>query len=90
MKGRYISDNYIIAHEILQSFKKKRKQEDIGRKLDMSKAYDRVEWDFIEAILRNMGFHEMLIRLIMECITSVSYSVLLNGSPFGSFVPSRG
>jgi hypothetical protein len=48
-------------------------------KLDMSHAYDRVEWSFLESILRKMGFNENFVRLIMECVTTVSYCFRVNG-----------
>ena len=59
-------------------------------KLDMSKAYDRVEWTFLEEIMRKMGFNERWISLTMICVKTVTYSVLVSGEPKGLIHPSRG
>lgn len=59
-------------------------------KTDMSKNYDRVEWNFIQAILHKLGFDEHWIKMMMEFISSVQYRVLLNGQPRGLIVPQRG
>ncbi|ONI01787.1 hypothetical protein PRUPE_6G158500 [Prunus persica] len=64
--------------------KKKRKREkkgkcfEAGLKMDMNKAFDRVEWDFLRSAMSKMGFADFWIRLVMGCITTVSFSVLLN------------
>lgn len=59
-------------------------------KIDLSKAFDSLEWNFIEKVLRNIGFHTKFIDWIMQCITTPSFSVLVNGSPLGFFKSSRG
>ena len=59
-------------------------------KLDMSKVYDRVEWCFLEEVMRSLGFNERWIALMMVCIKTVSYSVLVNGEPKGLIKPTRG
>lgn len=59
-------------------------------KLDMSKAYDRLEWSFVKEVIKSMGFPNSLVNLIMKCISSVSYRVIINGQPSTSFQPERG
>ncbi|KAA3474032.1 reverse transcriptase [Gossypium australe] len=90
--GRQISDNTLIAYEILHSLKtrKKCKQGNFALKLDMSKAYDRVEWDFLAGMLTSLGFCQERIILVMRCVCSVSYTVSINEGISEGFIPSRG
>lgn len=62
----------------------------MAMKLDMSKAYDRVEWAFIQGMLVKLGFNSSFVDLVMKCISSVTYSLLFNGFPSPSFIPGRG
>ncbi|CAA7030770.1 unnamed protein product [Microthlaspi erraticum] len=90
--GRQITDNILIAQELFHALRTNPggRTKRMAIKTDMSKAYDRVEWEFIEAVMRKMGFAETWIRWIMRCITSVSYHVLINGQPRGNIIPQRG
>jgi hypothetical protein len=88
---RHIQDNTILAHELLHTFKSKRgKGGFMFLKMDMEKAFDRMEWPFILAILKQLGFSSIWIEWVRICITQASFSILLNGSPFGHFTPERG
>jgi hypothetical protein len=59
-------------------------------KVDMSKAYDWVECKFLEAVMRRLGFAECWIQLIMMCVTTVEYAVMVNGKPCGKIISKRG
>ena len=86
-----ITDNILIAFELLYHMKTSclGKKGFIALKLDMSKAYDRVEWLFLKNILLRLGFQQSWVDLIMECVTTVSYSILVNGEPKGMIYPTR-
>ena len=82
----------LVVHEILHSFKQEVEGEEVRMaiKLDMAKAYDRVEWGFLIEVMGNLGFHPRFCEWIRECISTVSYSVMVNGVPSRYFCPELG
>jgi len=77
--GRRIHDAIGTAFECLHSIAKKKKTKSLILKLDLCKAYDCVDWDFLHLVLNKVGFDSQMVRWIMSCVTSPSYVVLLNG-----------
>lgn len=92
VSGRAIADNVLITHETLHFLRtsEAKKYCSMAVKTDMSKAYDRIEWNFLNMVLNKLGFDPIWVSWIMACVESVSYSFLVNGSPQGLVSPSRG
>jgi len=92
VSGRQIQDNILIVQEVLHQLKTrkhKRKFQAIV-KMDMKKAYDRVEWDFLRDYLLKIGFHSTWVQWVMQCITTTSISVKFNWEQLNYFHPTRG
>jgi hypothetical protein len=90
--GRLITDNALLAFECLHYMEHGASANNsfCAYKLDFSKAYDRVDWTFLEDVMHKMGFAQQWVRWIMLCVTTVRYSVKLNGALLEAFTPSRG
>jgi hypothetical protein len=89
---RLITDNIVTAYECLHFIKrtKAKRHRFCALKLDTRKAYDLVEWSYLEAIMLKLGFSRVWVSLVMRLVSIVSCSVLFNGVPHEEFRPTRG
>ena len=59
-------------------------------KFDISKAYDQIEWSYLEGVMRKMSFSNRWINLGMSCVSTITYSIVINGKQSNKIIPSRG
>src|SRR5690606_12873266 len=89
LNERQIHEAIGVAQEVLHSVKQKNKKEAVI-KIDLSRAYERINWTYIRLLLTHLGFKVDFIRWIMGCITNVSYAILINGAATPFFKGQRG
>ena len=89
IKGRYILESVVVAHEIVHSLHSNKKP-GLILKLDYEKAYDRVDWDFLFEVLEKRGFCNKWISWIKSVVTRCSVGVNLNGEESSFFRPGKG
>lgn len=87
--GCQIIDAAITTHEVLHSMEKS-DNPSMALKLDISKAYDRINWTFLYEVTVKIGFSQKVIRMVKSMIEIVNYLVMVNGSPWGNFGGERG
>ncbi|KAF7815029.1 reverse transcriptase [Senna tora] len=92
IKGRNIADNILVAAELLNYINKAKKVKTFwgAWKIDLRKAYDKISWYFLEDTLREMEFPEHWISILMQCITTPTLRILVNGEPTEYFSPQCG
>ncbi|KAK4382260.1 hypothetical protein Sango_2889900 [Sesamum angolense] len=88
--GRSIGDNILLAQELFAGYNRQGLPMRCALKVDLRKAYDTVEWDFLSAVLQMFGFPGTFIGWVEECVTTPMFSVCINGNPHGFFKGSRG
>ncbi|KAL0555833.1 hypothetical protein IC582_004334 [Cucumis melo] len=89
VKGRQIIDAILVANEAIDYWRVKKIQGFVI-KLDIEKAFDKLNWRFIDFMLMKKGYPIKWRRWIKACISSVQYSIIINGRPRGKIQPSRG
>ena len=87
-----IIDNAFVAFECIHHIKQEKDptKSFCAYKVDLSKAYDKVDWNYLKKMMQKLGFTRRWVDWIMTCVTSVRYSVKFNGAILDSFAPSRG
>ncbi|GJW62043.1 putative RNA-directed DNA polymerase [Tanacetum coccineum] len=88
--GRRIADNILLTQELMHNYHLDRGPARCAFKVDIQKAYDTVDWLFLKDILTGFGFHHRMIGWIMECVTTTSFSLSINGCSHGFFKGMRG
>ena len=90
--GHLITDNILVAYESLYSMHCKRtgKGSSMALKLDVSKAYDRVEWDFLKGMMVRLSLPNVWVDRVMTCVMTPFFSMQINRRAYGSITPSRG
>ncbi|XP_071912299.1 uncharacterized protein [Coffea arabica] len=89
VRGRNITENYLLAQEVLAGIGKKSREGNVALKLDMAKAYDRVSWLHLTRVLRKFGFGERFIDMTWRLVSNVWFSVMVNEAAYGFFKSSR-
>ena len=84
--------NALLAFECIHAIHQEKREDNsfCAYKLDLSKAYDRVDWGFLERVMVKLGFAHRWVQWIMTCVTTVRYTIKFNGTLLQSFAPERG
>ncbi|KAL0284376.1 UNVERIFIED_CONTAM: Retrovirus-related Pol polyprotein from type-2 retrotransposable element R2DM [Sesamum radiatum] len=90
VQGRSISENIMLAQDLFAGYHRKRFPPSCALKVDLKKAFDSIEWEFLEAALNVFNFPATFRGWIMECVSSATFSISLNGSTHGFFKGARG
>ena len=89
-EGWSISENIILAQEIIHQIKKPNIGSNVIINLVMAKAYDRVSWSCIFLVLRKIGFAEVFIDMMWRIMANNWYSIIFNGKSYGRFHSTKG
>ncbi|XP_062075287.1 uncharacterized protein LOC133779329 [Humulus lupulus] len=90
IKNRNLAHNIMIFQDLLKGYTRKNISARCIMKIDLSKAYDTVDWHFVEELLKNLCFPSRFINWILVCLKGTSYSLLMNGRIQGSFKGEKG
>ncbi|XP_026399822.1 uncharacterized protein LOC113295711 [Papaver somniferum] len=90
IKGRNIQEKVLLASEMVNEMKKKKRGGNVAFKLDISQAYDTVSWEFLFKVMHKYGFSSSWCDWLLTIFKSAKLSVMINGGPCGFFSMNRG
>lgn len=90
VEGRCISDNIHLAEALLRQYQRARTSPKCMLIVDLRKAFDSVDWTFLESLLSEMKFPQVFINWIMACVSTTSFSLSINGELSGLFTGKKG
>ena len=84
-----ISDNILLAHELVKAYTRKNISPRSMLKIDLQKVYDSVEWPFLKQVMVGLGFPDMFTQWVMHCVKTVNYTIVVNGQTTQRFDAAR-
>lgn len=90
LQGRGITEQVLLAQEMVHFLDKRTRGGQVIIKLDMTKAFDRISWQYLQLLLRKLGMDERLVRILINNLSATNCSILLNVSLTSSFSLGRG
>nr|XP_009767270.1 PREDICTED: uncharacterized protein LOC104218471 [Nicotiana sylvestris] len=88
--GRKIADNIILTRELVKAYTRKNTFPRCMIKINLTKAYDSMEWIFLEKVMVELGFPKRFQDLVITCVKTVGYSIVVNGEPTMHFPTTKG
>nr|GEV03542.1 RNA-directed DNA polymerase, eukaryota, reverse transcriptase zinc-binding domain protein [Tanacetum cinerariifolium] len=88
--GRHIQDNILFTQELMKGYNRKGGPKRVAIKIDLQKAYDTVSWSFLKKVLVEFRFQERMVHWIMQCVSTVGFTLNVNGERVGYFKGGRG
>ncbi|XP_056685735.1 uncharacterized protein [Spinacia oleracea] len=88
--GRYIVHNIMVVQDLVRHYGRKGVKPSCLMKIDLQKSYDTVDWQFLQEMLELLDFPKQFVDMVMQCVSTPMFSLMLNGSMHGFFKSQRG
>ncbi|KAL2461381.1 Uncharacterized protein Adt_44801 [Abeliophyllum distichum] len=89
VQGRSMAENIDLPQELLRNYNRKLISPRCMLKIDLRKAYDSVNWDFLRSVMEGLMFPDVFVNWIMQCVTTTAYSIAIIGNLYGFFKENK-